>query len=95
MKKSVKGIIGLSAALVVLGGSLAVLKLTEPDDSPDESSVSDITEVSGAGVVLVQDKNSGDGYGTVSKVRVTNRNGEVNAVIQNQPNENSAAVYTL
>ena len=44
MKKQVKGIIGLSAVLVVLGGGLAAMKLTEPKDNSDSSaSLSDIS----------------------------------------------------
>lgn len=87
MKKAVKGIIGLSAALVVLGGGLAVLKLTEPKET-EESSSSASSEVSGAGITLVKDE-------VISSVKVTNRTDELNVIMLTAPTENSAATYTL
>ena len=39
MKKAVKGIIGLSAALAVLGGRLAALTLTGPEKTEESSSI--------------------------------------------------------
>lgn len=92
MKKAVKGIIGLSAALVLLGGGLATLKLTEPNDSGSESDSSS-SEVSGAGVTLVSDKNSEEG--TVSKVKVTNSAGILDVIMKTEPTDSSAATYTL
>lgn len=58
MKKQVKGIIGLGAVLVVLGGGLAVMKLTEPKDNSESSaSLSDIslTSAVGQGIILIED----------------------------------------
>lgn len=57
MKKQVKGIIGLGAVLVVLGGGLAVLKYTDTDDDTDSSSVSVEMpdQQKGSGIILVQD----------------------------------------
>lgn len=58
MKKQVKGIIGLGAVLVVLGGGLAVMKLTEPnDDSDSKASISDISlsNAVGQGIILIED----------------------------------------
>jgi hypothetical protein len=59
MNKQLKGIIGLGAVLVVLGGGLAALKLTDNSDK-DSSSSSEITEETttrayGEGIVLVED----------------------------------------
>ena len=56
MKKQMYGIIGLSAAVAVLGGGLAVLKLTDSSDKGGSSSaaVSDDENVTkGEGLVLV------------------------------------------
>ncbi|NLT07907.1 MAG: DUF4340 domain-containing protein [Ruminococcus sp.] len=60
MNKQLKGIIGLGAVLVVLGGGLAALKLTDNSDKDSSSSSSEFTEekttrVYGEGIVLVED----------------------------------------
>ncbi|MBQ8296711.1 MAG: DUF4340 domain-containing protein [Ruminococcus sp.] len=94
MKKAVKGIIGLSAALVVLGGGLAALKLTEPEEKTDESSVSS-SETEGAGITLVQDTASSDNAGTVSKVIVKNRTDELTVTELTAATDSYAATYTL
>ena len=73
MKKSVKGILGLCGVLVVLGGGLAALKLTEDPDR-NSSSESESSEVKGAGVSLIADKSGGSG--TISSVKVKNKNAQ-------------------
>ncbi len=86
MKKSVKGIIGLCAALAVLGGGLAALKLTEPEEK-EESSVS-VEDVEGAGIVLIKDEE-------VSKATVTRAGDTLKVVQLTAKTESSAATYTL
>ncbi len=90
MKKAVKGIIGLSSALVVLGGGLAVLKITEPKEK-EEISSSASSEVSGAGITLIKE----DDNDFVASVKVTNRTDVLNVVVLTEPTESSAATYTL
>lgn len=87
MKKAVKGIIGLCAALAVLGGGLAALKLTEPEDGGDSSSQSS-SEVSGAGITLIKDE-------AISKIKVKNEAQEFTAVVKTEASESSSAVYTI
>lgn len=87
MKKAVKGIIGLSAVLVVLGGGLAALKLTEPEDSGDSSSQSS-SEASGAGITLIKDEE-------IEKIKVKNTNQEFTVVVETAATEDSGAVYTI
>lgn len=60
MKKQIKGIIGLSAVLVVLGGGLAVMKLTESKDDSDSSVSDPLADISdsnavGKGIILIED----------------------------------------
>lgn len=86
MKKAVKGIIGLCAVLAVLGGGLAALKLTEPEDSGE--SVSTSSEASGAGVTLIKSD-------VVSGVKVTSEAGELNVVMKEAATDTSTALYTL
>lgn len=86
MKKAVKGIIGLSAALVVLGGGLAALKLTEPEKTEESSDTS--SEVSGAGVTIIEEKE-------IAKVEVSSVNDELTIVTTSKRTEESAALYTL
>lgn len=92
MKKSVKGILGLCGVLVVLGGGLAALKLTEDPDR-NSSSESESSEVKGAGVSLIADKSGGSG--TISSVKVKNKNGDLDVIIKTPKTEDSAATYTL
>lgn len=86
MKKAVKGIIGLSATLVVLGGGLAVLKLTAPESNVESSDTS--SEVSGAGVTIIEEKE-------ISKVEVSSVNDEFTIVTKTKKTDDSAATYTL
>lgn len=53
MKKAAKGIIGLAAVLAVLGGGLAVLKLTEPNESAESSA--EVSEVYGKGIAILKE----------------------------------------
>lgn len=95
MKKSVKGIIGLSAALVVLGGGYAALMLTQPEENPEENSSSESSEPEQNNVVLIYDKNTEDSNGVVKTVDVKNASGELHVVQKTPATEDSAATYTL
>lgn len=86
MKKAAKGIIGLCAVLAVLGGGLAVLKLTEPEDTSESSSES--SEVSGAGITLLKDEE-------ISEVKLTNTVDSFNIITKTEASEDSAATYTI
>ena len=90
MKKSVKGIIGLGGVLVVLGGGLAALKLTEPKEEAEESSEYS-SEAEGAGITLVSDASGG----TISKVTVKNRTDELEILLSSPADDSAAAKYTL
>lgn len=86
MKKAVKGIIGLSVALVVLGGGLAALKLTEPENNEESSGSS--SEAYGAGEIIIEEKE-------IAKVEVSSVNDELTIVTTSKKTEESAALYTL
>ena len=104
MKKAAKGIIGLSAVLVVLWGGLAALKLTEPKEENQEDS-SQVSENSDAGeaVVLIKDKNitgtdpdtGTDLEGVIERVDVKNKTDELHVIKKTEKTEDSAATYTL
>lgn len=95
MTKRVKGIIGLSCALAVLGGGLAFLKLTDPDKNGEssETSVSKtaIDETSGAGVEIInKDAN------TINRIEVTNSEGSYTVIRTKEANgEEEAAEYAI
>lgn len=93
MKKSAKGIIALVAVLAVLGGVFAGLKLTEPEnpDSMDSTVSDDTSSDTGDSVVLISDGEDG----TVERVDVQNKLGELHAVVLTEKTEDSAATYTL
>lgn len=104
MKKSVKGIIGLSAVLVVLGGGLAALMLTEPKDGDgnDSSNISDVSDEGQQVVLIHDDKVTGtdpetglDLEGVIKTVDVKNQTDELHIVQKSAKTENSAATYTL
>lgn len=86
MKKAAKGLIGLSAALVVLGGGLAALKLTEPGGNDESSETS--SEAYGSGTIIIEDKE-------IEKVEVDSVNDKFTVVVENKKTEKSAATYTL
>lgn len=103
MKKSVKGIIGLSAVLVVLGGGYAALMLTQPDDSAEESSISESSETQQQAVILIHDdkvtgtdpETGADLEGVIKTVDVKNKSGELHVVQKTPATDDSAATYTL
>lgn len=86
MKKAAKSIIGLTAALAVLGGGLYALKLTEPEKKEESSGLS--SEVSGADVTLIEEQE-------IARVDVSSVNDEFSVVVKTLKNESSAATYTL
>ncbi|MBE6862519.1 MAG: DUF4340 domain-containing protein [Ruminococcus sp.] len=87
MKKAVKGIIGLTAALAVLGGGLAALKLTEPEDT-EESTSSSTSEASGSGITLLEDAE-------IKSVDVKNADDEYTVTMIEKTEEGAAATYTI
>ncbi len=87
MKKAVKGIIGLTAALAVLGGGLAVLKFTEPEDT-EESTSSSTSEASGSGITLLEDAE-------IKSVDVKNADDEYTVTMVEPTEESSAVTYTI
>lgn len=83
----------MGAVLAALGGGFAVLKLTEPKEGGDTSSVIETTsEAEGAGTILVSDNGS---EGTVKEAVVTNAEGRLEVVMKDPPSEDSKATYTL
>lgn len=99
MKKEVKGIIALGGVLVVLGGGLAVMKLTdksdsESSDSGNKSSVETTTAPEGSGVILVGDSD-GEKEGTVVSVHVKNPDDEYDIFMTDPPTEEIAAKYNI
>ncbi|MDE5569055.1 MAG: DUF4340 domain-containing protein, partial [Ruminococcus sp.] len=95
MKKSVKGIIGLSAALVVLGGGYAALMLTQPEEATDENTSSESSETEQHEVIIIHDENAGDSTGVIKTVDVKNSSGELHVVQKTPATDDSAATYTL
>ena len=107
MKKEVKGIIALSAVLAVLGGGLAVMKLTEKPEENNSSVVEETTQPEGAGIILVEDSTSpprptaadeitnGFAESYVKTVRVVNQTDELNVILKNAPADSTPATYTL
>ena len=87
MKKEVKGIIALGGVLAVLGGGLAVMKLTdksgsESSDSTDTPTVETTTAPSGSGIVIVGDGEENH-EGLVKKLHVKNSEDEFNIIMKN------------
>lgn len=99
MNKSVKTIIGLGAAVVVLGGGLAALMLTEPKETENNESTSSVSEESseayGSGIAVVQDEKSGEEEGLIKEVTVKNSTDNLHVIMNTAPTEDSAATYTL
>lgn len=99
MNKSVKNIIGLGVAVVVLGGGLVALVLTEPKKTENsESSVStseESSEAYGAGIFLINDEKSGEEEGLVKEVTVKNSTDKLHIIMDKAPTEESSATYTL
>ncbi|MCM1505875.1 MAG: DUF4340 domain-containing protein [Ruminococcus flavefaciens] len=98
MNKTTKSIIGLSVAVVVLGGGLAGLMLTEPKDKEnnEESSVStseESSEVYGEGIVLIQDEKNEES--DIKEVTIKNSTDNLHVVMKSPTTEESSATYTL
>ena len=106
MKKQMYGIIGLSAAVVVLGGGLAVLKVTDKSGNDSSSSVTatESAENYGADLVLIEDGDKAPGthtleeehyHGVVESVKVVNEFGTMEAVLEKEASEGESSVYTI
>ena len=99
MNKSVKAIIGLGVAVIVLGGGLVALMLTEPkntDNNVDSVSTSEeSSEVYGEGILLINDEKAGEEEGLVKEVTVKNTTDRLHVIMDKAPTEDSAATYTL
>ncbi|MDE6780018.1 MAG: DUF4340 domain-containing protein [Ruminococcus sp.] len=98
MNKTAKSIVGLGAAVIVLGGGLAALMLTEPKDTENSESVStseESSEVYGSGIQLLKDEKTENGEGLVKSVTVTNSSDKLLVTMDKAPTEDSAATYTL
>ena len=97
MKKQVKGIIGLSAVLVLLGGGFAALKLTDPDkDKPSESSeVADPNAPKGADIIIVTDDKTEGELGVVKNAVIKNETDELKVKMLTAATDEASAVYTL
>ena len=99
MNKSVKTIIGLGVAVIVLGGGLTALILTEPKNTENtESTVSTSEETSetyGSGIHLINDEKAGEEEGLIKEVTVKNSTDTLNVVMDKAPTEESSATYTL
>lgn len=104
MKNSVKGIIGLSAALVALGGGAAALLLTDPDrdNGGDATEPTEATVEQQVKILIHDDKVTGtdpetgaDLEGIIKTVDVKNNTDELHVVQQSPETEDSAVVYTL
>lgn len=88
LSKGAKAVIGGVGVVAVLGGALAVLKLTEPEEQPAESSVTENTEV-----VSLWSVNSS----AISNVKVEQPDGDsysVHRVIEKQETTNSTTGET-
>ncbi len=99
MNKTTKSIIGLGVAVIVLGGGLTALMLTEPKESENsESNIStseESSEVYGEGILLIKDEKSGDAESIIKEVTVKNSTDKLHVVMDSAPTEDSMATYTL
>lgn len=102
MKNSVKGIIGLSAALVVLGGGVAALMLTDPKDDGGSSEPESSDTEQQIKILIHDDKVTGtdpetgaDLKGVIKTVDVKNPTDEFHVVQKTSQTEETAATYTL
>ena len=104
MSNGVKGIIGLSLVLAIMGGGYAALRLTEPEDAND----GDTTETTEAATeqqnriiiydsqVTGTDPETGESLeGVIKTVDVKNQTDELHVVQKTPKTEDSAATYTL
>ena len=97
MKNSVKGIIGLSTAVVVLGGGLVALKLTEPEkqNTDSENIQEETTEAEEAEVLLLKDESSENGIGEIKELSVSNSEGKYKLVVNTPADGENPATYTI
>lgn len=102
MKKSVKGIIGLSVLLLALGGGAAALLLTEPKDDGEKSSSTDVLNEKQVKLLIYDDKVTGtdpetgaDLEGVIKTVNVKNKTDELHVIQKTTKTEESGATYTL
>ncbi len=107
MKKQTGGIIALCAAVLLLGGGVVALKMTDPDKNKDNgtSSGSEVTtSAEGSGIILVDDSaelptgtaaSETHTDGVISTVDVKNSTDEFHLVIKDEPSSDSAATYTF
>lgn len=99
MNKTTKSIIGLGVAVIVLGGGLTALILTEPKNKENsESNIStseESSEAYGEGIILIKDEKSGEEEGLIKEVTVKNSDDTLHVVMDSAPTEDSAATYTL
>lgn len=101
MNKTAKGLVALSAVLVLLGGGYAALKLTEPKEEEESSSSEPAGEQQS--VIIIRDivpdgPDSPDkSYqeGVIKTVDVKNKTDELHVVQKSTKTEESAATYTL
>lgn len=104
MKKQMYSIIGLGAAVAVLGGGLIMLKVT--DKSGNDSSSSSVAEETntGADLVLIEDGDKLPGthtleeehyHGVVKNVKIVNKNGEMEVVLKKAATDDTSAVYGI
>ena len=104
MSNGVKGIIGLSLVLAIMGGGYAALRLTEPEDAND----GDTTETTEAATeqqnriiiydsqVTGTDPETGESLeGVIKTVDIKNQTDELHVVQKTPKTEDSAATYTL
>lgn len=101
MNKTAKGLVALSAVLVLLGGGYAALQLTEPKEEEESSS----SETAGEqqSVVLIRDivpdgpddPNKSYQAGVIKTVDVKNKTDELHVVQKSTKTSDSAATYTL
>lgn len=103
MKKSAKAIIGLGAAVAVLGGGLAALVLTDPKtEEPDVTDDPSVTDEDVQRIIIHDEKASSadpdsEEYaeGVVKTVDVKNADDLLHVVQKTGKTDESAATYTL
>ena len=101
MNKTAKGLVALSAVLVLLGGGYAALKLTEPKEEEESSSSEPAGEQQS--VIIIKDivpdgpdaPNKSYQEGVIKTVDVKNKTDELHVVQKSTKTEESAATYTL
>lgn len=102
MNKTAKGLIALSAVMVLLGGGYAALRLTDDEDGGSESSSISESSESGKQVIIISDTaaegpdspNSSFEYGVVKTVDVKNQTDELHVVQSEKHEEESGLKYT-